>query len=65
MSVMAAKAQMDRLHKEGNNIGSWEGKKVHKVEFLYEAAEKCRAPQLAGARGPPAPRLRATHGAGR
>ena len=40
---MSAKSQLDRLVREGENIGSWAGKKIHKVEFLYEAAEKCRA----------------------
>ena len=40
---MAAKTQLEKLTREGENIGSWAGKKIHKVEFLYEAAEKCRA----------------------
>ena len=40
---MAAKSQLEKLTREGENIGSWAGKTIHKVEFLYEAAEKCRA----------------------
>merc|ERR1711865_998707 len=43
MASMSAKSQLERLVREGENIGSWAGKKIHKVEFLYEAAEKCRA----------------------
>ena len=40
---MAANSRLEKLTREGENIGSWAGKKIHKVEFLYEAAEKCRA----------------------
>ena len=40
---MAANSRLEKLTREGENIGNWAGKKIHKVEFLYEAAEKCRA----------------------
>jgi len=40
---MAARSQLEKLTREGENIGSWAGKKIHKVEFLYEQAEKCCA----------------------
>ena len=50
LSVMAilspaAKADMDKLNREGDNIGSWGtgSARSHDIKFIYEAAEKCRA----------------------
>ena len=41
----AAKAEMDKLNREGDNIGSWGtgSARSHDIKFIYEAAEKCRA----------------------
>ena len=41
--MAAAKAQMERLKQKGDDLGSWAGKKVHRIEFLYEQADKLKA----------------------
>ena len=34
--------EVQKLIAEGENIGSWQGKKIYKPELLYEQAEKLR-----------------------
>ena len=37
-----AKAQLERLNREADNIGSWSGTNIQNINFLYEAADQCR-----------------------